>query len=429
MTDLYAPVVARLASGLQVLSVERPSTKTFSASLAVRAGRDDDPPEIPGLAHAVEHVSFLGANLSLSRELASSGAGVNAYTGSEVTTWHVAGHADQLGIALQLFANVLRPEPLSSTQIDAEKRIIGHEYANRHEGRREAALNSYYAKAFGRTNSCNARYLRNRLNKITADEVSAFQRNFLRPTNARLAIVSPASSSTLCSALDRYLGPDTPSETSEVRRPNRHERERVFKIYSDHYRYVWLVSSHIVASTSPQMRLIAEIVTDLLGGGCHSHLYRGLRDERSLAYDVGTWKSQYLSLASVSCHTTVHCRSALEALRLMLEQQNAIAREGLANEQYEQARARIRRYHEMGIDHPQGLSWYLAFEALRNPEDQLLNARQLIKVLMNSSLDDANSCARELLAPANRSVFLGGMLWMLGRWRARRLIRELSVNQ
>ncbi len=37
MTDLYAPVVARLASGLQVLTVERPATKTFAASLVVRA--------------------------------------------------------------------------------------------------------------------------------------------------------------------------------------------------------------------------------------------------------------------------------------------------------------------------------------------------------------------------------------------------------
>jgi predicted Zn-dependent peptidase len=429
MADLYAPVVARLASGLQVLSVERPSTKTFAASFLVRAGRDDDPPGIPGLAHAVEHVSFLGANLSLSRELASNGAGVNAFTGSEVTSWHITGHVDQLDVALQLVANVLRPEPLSSTQLDAEKRIIGHEYANHAEGRREAALNSYYAKAFGMANRYNARYFRKCLSKITPHEISAFQRNFLQPTNARLAIVSPANSSTLCSALEQYLGPDTPSEASEAGRPNRRERERVIKIYSDRYRYVWLTSSHILASTTPQMRLVAEIVTDLLGGGPHSHLFRGLRDERSLAYDVGTWKSQHLTIASVSCHTTVHCRSALEALRLMLEHQNAISREGLTNEQYEQARARIRRYHEMGVDHPQGLSWYLAFEALRNPEDQLLNASQLIGTIMKLSLEDANHHAKELLAPKNRSVFVGGMLWMLGRWRARRLIRELSADQ
>jgi predicted Zn-dependent peptidase len=177
------------------------------------------------------------------------------------------------------------------------------------------------------------------------------------------------------------------------------------------------------------MRLVAEIVGDLLGGGPHSHLYRGLRDERSLAYHVGTWQLRHLNFTSVSCHSTVHCRSALEALRVMLEHQNAISREGLTEQQFEQARAQIRRYHEMGIDHPQGLSSYLALEAHRNPEDQLLNAGQLIGTLMKLSLEDANHHAKELFSPRNRSVFVGGMLWMLGRWRARRMIRELSANQ
>ncbi len=362
----------------------------------------------------------------LSRELTSNGARVNAFTGSEVTAWYITGHVDQLNSALQLCANVLRPEPLSSTQIDAEKRIIGHEYANRREGRRGAALNSYYAKVFGTASSYNARYLRKCLKKITSDEISAFQRDFLQPANARLAIVGPANSSTLCTSLEQYLGPDTAPETSEVRRPNRRERERVIKIYADNYRYVWLISSHIVASTTPRMRLVAEIVGDLLGGGPHSHLFRGLRDERSLAYDVGTWKARHLDFTSVSCHSTVHCRSALEALRVMLEHQNAISREGLTEQQFEQARAQIRRYHEMGIDHPQGLSAYLALEAHRIPEDQLLNASQLIGTLTKLSLEDANHHAKELLAPRNRSVFVGGMLWVRGRWRARRLIHELS---
>jgi predicted Zn-dependent peptidase len=426
MADLYAAVVSRLASGLQVLTVERPSAKTFAASLVVRAGHDDDPPSIPGLAHAVEHVSFLGANLILSRELSSNGASVNAFTGSDVTGWYITGHVDQLDSALQLCANVLKPAPLSSTEIDAEKRIIGHEYANRHEGRRESALNSYYAKVYGTACCYYARYLRKCLNRITSDEISSFQRTYLQPANARLAIVGPENSCALCVALEKYLGPETPPETSDVRRPNRRERERVIKIYADNYRYVWLISSHIVASTTPQMRLVAQIVGDLLGGGPHSHLFRGLRDERALAYDVGTWKSQHLNLSSVSCHSTVHCRSALEALRVMLEHQNAISREGLTEQQFEQARNQIRRYHEMGIDHPQGLSSYLAHEAHRNPEDQLLSASELIGTLTKLSLDNANYHAKELLAPRNRSAFVGGRLGMLGRWRARRLIRELS---
>jgi hypothetical protein len=111
----------------------------------------------------------------------------------------------------------------------------------------------------------------------------------------------------------------------------------------------------------------------------------------------------------------------------MLTHQNAISCDGLTDQQFQEGRARLRRYHEMGIDHPRGLSWYLAFEALRNPADQLLNASELIATLMNLSLDDVNRYAKELLAPQNRSVFVGGALGPLARWRTRRLIREMNV--
>lgn len=428
MADLYAPDVACLSNGLQVFSVERPASNTFAASLVVRAGSNDDPHELPGLAHAVEHVSFAGANRQLAKMLTSNGAQLNAQTGSEVTAWFVSGHVDQLNVALQFFANVLVAEPLTAAQLNSEKRILSHEYATGEVTHRAKALSSYYAKVFGIANMPGDRRLRKRLRKITPEAVLSFQQQHFHAANARLAIVAPASSSSLGSALLHYLGSDTPPRDATYQTRTTHQRERVTKIYADGFRYVWLFSSHVVSNTSPQMRLVAEIIYDILGGGPHSDLFRGLRDERSLAYDVGAWSPKHLTSTAVTCHSTVDRRSALVALRLMLERENKIARDGLTENQFEDARARLRRHHEMSLDHPRGLSRYLAYEALRDPEDQLLSASELIATLKNLSIDDANRNAKELLAPKNRSVFVGGKLWMLGRWRVGRLIRELNAE-
>lgn len=270
--------------------------------------------------------------------------------------------------------------------------------------------------------------MKRRLKKITLEAVSTFQRQHLSPANASLAIVGPDDAASLGNLLLQYLGPDTAAPAAELQRPMVRKCERVTKIYADNFQYAWVCSSHVVSSTSPQMRLVAEIVHDVLGGGPHSDLFRGLRDERSLAYSVGSWNPNLLTSTAVTCHSTVHRRSTLEALRVMLERQNEIARDGLTEEQFAEAQTRLRRHHEMSIDHPRGLSWYLAYEALRAPEDQLLNANDLISMLTSLSLDDANQRAKELLAPKNRSVFVGGMLWMLGRWRARRLINAMNAE-
>ena len=52
--------VLRLPNQLEALLISDPETDKSSAALDVNVGYFNDPPEIPGLAHSLEHLLFMG---------------------------------------------------------------------------------------------------------------------------------------------------------------------------------------------------------------------------------------------------------------------------------------------------------------------------------------------------------------------------------
>lgn len=81
-------VVGRLENGMQyVLLPNKLPPKRFEAHLEVHAGSVDERPNEQGVAHLVEHVTFLGSKRR--EDLLGTGARANAYTDFHHTVFHV----------------------------------------------------------------------------------------------------------------------------------------------------------------------------------------------------------------------------------------------------------------------------------------------------------------------------------------------------
>ncbi|CAB1099202.1 unnamed protein product [Ectocarpus sp. CCAP 1310/34] len=92
-----------LASGMKVLLISDPNTKTSAAAMDVHVGHFSDPDDLPGLAHFCEHLLFLGTD-NYSTYLGSHGGTSNAYTDTEDTVYFFDVSSDYLKGALDRFA-------------------------------------------------------------------------------------------------------------------------------------------------------------------------------------------------------------------------------------------------------------------------------------------------------------------------------------
>ncbi|MFB9887688.1 insulinase family protein [Balneatrix alpica] len=132
-----------LANGLQVLLISDPATDKSAAAVDVSVGSADEPDALPGLAHFLEHMLFLGTDRypqagEYQSFISRNGGNHNAYTAFTHTNYFFDIDPPQLYPALQRFARFFIAPTLDPTYIEREVKAVDSEYKAkiREDGRR-----------------------------------------------------------------------------------------------------------------------------------------------------------------------------------------------------------------------------------------------------------------------------------------------------
>lgn len=125
---------SRLPNGLQCLVISDPETDISAGALCVASGSLKDPAEVPGLAHFLEHMLFLGTEKypseSTYHAFLKEHAGMsNAYTGHEETNYFFSVAKEELEQALDIFAQFFISPLFNESCVAREMRAVDSEHA------------------------------------------------------------------------------------------------------------------------------------------------------------------------------------------------------------------------------------------------------------------------------------------------------------
>lgn len=119
-------------SGLRVVAEVDESAHSAAVGFFVRTGARDEPDELMGVSHFLEHMMFKGPEEmtaeELNRRFDAIGARANAYTTTELTCFHAHVLPEHLLEATALLARMLRPA-LRTGDFEREKLVILEEIA------------------------------------------------------------------------------------------------------------------------------------------------------------------------------------------------------------------------------------------------------------------------------------------------------------
>lgn len=121
-------------NGLRVLLVSDFSNSQAAAALDLAVGAGDNPPELAGLSHLVEHMLFLGTRThptpsSFNDFLNASGGSSNAYTAVENTCFYFEARSQNIEEALSWFGEFFREPTLQADMLDRELLAVNAEHA------------------------------------------------------------------------------------------------------------------------------------------------------------------------------------------------------------------------------------------------------------------------------------------------------------
>lgn len=369
--------LTRLANGLTVAVDPMPGAQSAAIGLHAFVGSRSEPDGKGGLAHLVEHMVFKGARGRDARAIAEAiedvGGSLNAWTARDQTAFHARTLAPDVGLALELIADLVRAPKLDEAELEREKLVILSELGECLDAPDDLIHDRLFEAAFG--DQPLARSVLGNEASISglcrADCVRWLDQQY-RPDRLVISAagkVDPGHILLLAEALfgDLEIRAVPAVAAAEFIGGTRSDRR------SAEQTHLALAYRGMPASdpTAPALSLFAQAV----GGGMSSRLFQELREDRGLAYSVYAWTQGYSDTGLFAINLAADKARASEALTLAREVIERAAEE-LSEAELNRARAQVEAAILMALETPQGRADAMArsieiFGRIMTPEEML----------------------------------------------------------
>ncbi|RUO32190.1 peptidase M16 [Aliidiomarina sedimenti] len=215
--------LTELDNGLSVLLVHDADALHSAASVAINAGHFQDPPNVQGLAHFLEHMLFMGTDTFPDPDdypdfVDQHGGQHNAWTGTEHSNFHFDIRPQHFAPALERFSRLFIAPGFSPQWIDKELQAVESEYRMKlnDELRRLYQVHKETANPnhpFTKFSVGNAKTLVGNQDGSLQQHLQAFFKRWYHSANMTLVLVGPQSLDELHELASTYF-----SDVAEITR-------------------------------------------------------------------------------------------------------------------------------------------------------------------------------------------------------------------
>ena len=401
--------MTRLANGLTVAIDPMPGAESAAIGLHAFVGSRSEAIGKGGLAHLVEHMVFKGARGRDARAIAEAiedvGGSLNAWTSRDQTLFHARTLAADVGLALELIADLVRAPRLDEAELEREKLVILSELGECLDAPDDLIHDRLFEAAFGDQPLARP-VLGNEASiaGLTRSDCVDWLEHQYHPERLVISAagrVDPGHILLLAEALFGDL------ETRAA--PRIEAAQFVGGIRSDRrsaeQTHLALAYRGLPASSdaAPALSLFAQAV----GGGMSSRLFQEVREERGLAYSVYAWTQGYADTGLFAVNLAADKARATEALNLAREVVERAASD-LSGAELNRARAQVEAGMLMALETPQGRADAMA----RSIEifGRIMTADEMLAELHAVDLDAARAAGATMLDSPRAIASIGGKL-------------------
>jgi len=144
--------VSTLRNGMRVVTHHMPHVETVSLGIWVAAGARHEAEDQHGISHLLEHMAFKGTArrtaASIAEEIEAVGGELNAATSLETTAYYARILKEDVGLALDILADILQAPRYSEDELEREREVILQEIAGTRDSPDELAYELLQEAAF-----------------------------------------------------------------------------------------------------------------------------------------------------------------------------------------------------------------------------------------------------------------------------------------
>jgi len=336
----------RLENGLTILTDRMTGVRSATLGFFFRTGARFEPAELNGISHFIEHAVFKGTKKRTALEIAVEqdrlGGNFDAFTTHEETGFAIKVIDDQVEAAFDLIADMLIDPSFDEKELESEQRVIIEEMKMT-EDSPEDFLGEIFSEAFfpGHPLGVNIAGTPQTVESFDSETTRKYHEKTFTALNLVITAAGNIDHGRIAELASRSFDisangqnqPNSPIPTLAapiVIRENKNLEQ------------AHLVIATPFVSARDERRYAADLLANILGGGTSSRLWQKIREERGLAYSVGTSAAMYLDCGVFSIFAGTSPEQTGEVVDISVEELRAVVRDGVREDELDLAKAQAR---------------------------------------------------------------------------------------
>ena len=330
----------RLTNGLAVITDKMSDVRSVTLGFFFKKGSRDEPDELNGISHFIEHTVFKGTKRRSALEIAIEtdrlGGNFDAFTMHEETGFAIKVVDKQIAQAFDLMADVIVNPVFDEKELKREQRVIIEEM-KMVEDTPEEYLGEIFSREFfpnhplGLSIAGTPKTVRKFNHEITRK----FHEEVFNPQNLIVVAAGNIEHEQIVDLVEKIFNFKTKNQKpkTENRKP---KTEAPIIIKKNHN----LEQAHLILATpfvdaKSERRYAADLLANIIGGGTSSRLWQKVREQRGLAYSVGSSAIMFQDCGLFSIYAGTSPKQTEEVLDIALDEMRWIVRNGITPEELE----------------------------------------------------------------------------------------------
>ena len=358
-----------LPAGPRVITARTPAARSLSVAAYVRAGSRIESPQIAGVAHFMEHVTFKGTRAYpttrlLSQAIEGIGGSCNAATDRESTVYWARLPVREAARGFEVLGELVTRPLLRDGDIERERGIIVDEIRSYRDDPAQYVFNVFDQAFFG--DGPLGREIAGDEETVLRMPVTALREFWAasyQPANTIVAAAGDISHATAVELTAAAFGSGNGEVAGFSPAPSVPQR-RVTVVRRPGAQAHLCVGVPALARDHPD-QWVLELLNTILGDGSSSRLFQKVREEAALAYDVHSFTSDYADCGTLQVYAGVDPGDLPAALAAVLTELARLRDRRVPEAELARARAYAGGRLELRLEEGRHLcSWLGVQEAL-----------------------------------------------------------------
>jgi predicted Zn-dependent peptidase len=386
-----------LKNGIRIVSEEMNHVQTVAFGVFFRTGSIDEPPELYGASHFVEHMMFKGTPRFTAKDIAEGfdrlGGSVNAYTSRDHTCYYFKTTADTFLPASDILFDMLNASLFEEKEIEKERQVILEEIKMMEDQPDDLSMEHCTRLVFaGDPLEHDVAGNPEALAGQTGEKLKEYIRKEYTCDSVVIAIAGGFDLDQVIHLVEKKMGGFGPKKTKDLGPLVPYQPGQVSVVKEIEQTNLCIGTRFITLDSEDYYA--AAFLNNILGGSMSSRLFQNIREEKGLAYTVMSMPQIMSRSGLLLVYAGIAHDKLRECIHAIVEELDNLGKHGISKEELLKAKNQGKSSIVFSMERTHSRMMSIGRNLLLM--NRVIEQEELIEKIEKVTLEDVNRLGKEI---------------------------------